>query len=98
MSRKRELINDRFAIIYGTDHALGFFVQVTDIDFAEHEKDFSGEGYVFDWDMMFGTTVSHIKNEKGAYKPNAKEKPFEIIKTLKKDLISGKIFNKHINQ
>ena len=95
MSRISKKINDRFTMIHGTDHALGFFIQVVDDEFIDHPK--VGEGYIFDWDKLFGTTVSHIKDSStmSDYKPTRQEKPEKIVKDLKSNLLSGNFFNKH---
>lgn len=48
MSRHLKKINDRYTIVTGVDHVLGSFIQIVDQEFIGHEKDFGGEGYVFD--------------------------------------------------
>ena len=95
MSRCINYINNRFSIVWGNDHVLGLFIQVTDLDFMGDVRDRSGEGYVFDWDQMFGTSISHLKDEVGDFKPGPKEEFTKLIDLLKKNLNEGKIFNKY---
>lgn len=95
MAREKKKINNRYYAVVGTDHVLGYFIQIVDLEFVGYEKDFSGDGYVFDWDMMFGTSISSLVDEKGnPYRPSREDKSATIIDFLKKTLASGKIFNK----
>lgn len=96
MSRRITKINERFTLISGEDHVLGFFVQIVDHEFIGHPK-VGDEGYIFDWDKFFGTTLSKIKDATTLkdYKPDRTEKAAEIIKDLEKNLQSGNFFNKH---
>lgn len=55
--------NTRFEntiITRGTDHAVGSFVQVADGRYANSGKDEQGEGYVLDWDRLFGFSINLI--------------------------------------
>lgn len=59
MSRNAQRHGD-IHIIRGSDHAVGRFVQVADGRFAGSDKDEQGEGYVMDWDSLFGFSVNLI--------------------------------------
>jgi hypothetical protein len=97
MSRSLKKINDRYSIITGVDHVLGSFIQIVDQEFIGHEKDFGGEGYVFDWDVLFGTTKSHLVDHLGKpYKPKGIQKSSELIKEIVSLIKSGKVINKFI--
>lgn len=50
--------------IYGGDHALGSFLDITDDRFAGHPNDPQGEGYVFEVSSIFGISNNLIGAEK----------------------------------
>lgn len=51
------------SIIRGKDHILGNFVQIQDRRYANSDKDEQGEGYVMDWDELWGFTINLIHAE-----------------------------------
>lgn len=55
--------NSSIHIHYGTDHAIGKFLDITDDRFAGIDADDQGEGYVFEWSEMFGITINLIGAE-----------------------------------
>lgn len=58
MSRQTIKINENTTIYQGIDHALGKFIQVTDKRFEKESEE--GEGYVLDYDDLFGFSVNLI--------------------------------------
>jgi len=61
MRRYSKKLTKDITLIYGSDHTLGGFTQITDSRYASSGKDEQGEGYVFDCDELFGTTINLIK-------------------------------------
>jgi len=59
MSRKYKNINDRFNLYFGNDQAIGQFIQLQDNTFSE---DPSEEGFIFEYDEVFGVTQNYIPN------------------------------------
>jgi len=53
MSRTSKVITDNIVIHFGTDHAIGRFLDITDKRYAESGLDEQGEGYVFEHSDMF---------------------------------------------
>lgn len=57
MSRRLDLNTETTNIIRGSDHAVGQFVQVVD---SRYNDDPSGEGYLVDYDQLFGFSYNVI--------------------------------------
>lgn len=53
MSRNVRKVNDNITIVYGTDHAIGQFLDITDKRYAQSGFDEQGEGYVCEHSSMF---------------------------------------------
>jgi hypothetical protein len=47
-------------IIHGDDNTLGKFVDITDERYANSGLDEQGEGYLFEWSELFGTSTNLI--------------------------------------
>lgn len=61
MSRNTLSTQSKFVdITTGKDHAIGKFIQIQDRRYSQSDKDDQGEGYVLDWDEMFGFTINLI--------------------------------------
>lgn len=58
MSRLSKKLNDNTTIIYGSDHAVGRFVQV--VDKREIERNDESDGYILDWNELFGYSNNKI--------------------------------------
>lgn len=58
MSRNTQTPNENISIHSGSDHAVGWFIQISDKRFAGTPQDHQGEGYVLDYDRFgFGTNL-----------------------------------------
>jgi len=53
MARNLLKINSDITVVHGADQALGYFIDVIDIRFAEFDTG-SGEGFVFEWSSRLG--------------------------------------------
>jgi hypothetical protein len=60
MSRRLTGLNPDINVVMGSDHAVGNFFQVQDERYTKSGKDEQGEGYVVDWDSLFGFSVNLI--------------------------------------
>lgn len=60
MSRHNRYLDEVTVITRGFDHALGPFVQVCDGRWAVSPKDIQGEGFVLDYDKLFGFGINLI--------------------------------------
>jgi hypothetical protein len=60
MSRFHEELSGDVTITTGDDHALGRFMQVSDQRYARSGEDEQGEGYVLNWDQVFGFSTNLI--------------------------------------
>lgn len=60
MSRITKPINKDIIIVHGSDHAIGGFVDVIDARYARSKDDQQGEGFVFEWSLMFGISLNLI--------------------------------------
>ena len=60
MSRDHEPIQETTSIVRGSDHALGYFLDITDTRYANSGKDEQGEGYLVEWSAVFGFTQNQI--------------------------------------
>ena len=89
MSRNHVDYSPDVHVIWGNDHALGEFIQIYDNRFAGTEGDPQGEGYVFEWDRLFGVTLNLIGL------PKEKMENAIILSDLK-DLVLGKC-NEFVN-
>lgn len=53
-------INENIVVYYGSDHAIGAFIDICDKRWAEHPLDFQGEGFVLEHCTNFGFTNNLI--------------------------------------
>jgi len=60
MSRKVFDLNENISIAYGSDHALGQFIDIMDKRYASSDKDEQGEGYLVEWCNLFGFSQNQI--------------------------------------
>jgi hypothetical protein len=60
MSRKHTDLSPNCTLTRGTDHALGNFIQLSDLRYALSDEDEQGEGYILEWDAVFGFTKNLI--------------------------------------
>ncbi len=60
MLRQHKQLTKDITLIFGYDHALGSFIQITDARYASTPEDKQGEGYVFEWDERFGVSTDLI--------------------------------------
>ena len=60
MSRNIKQLNDTINIIQGSDHAIGYFIDITDSRYTKSGKDSQGEGYIMEWCQNFGFTNNKI--------------------------------------
>ena len=60
MSRKTHNLNKNITIAYGSDHAIGQFIDVMDKRYANSDKDEQGEGYLVEWCTLFGFSQNQI--------------------------------------
>lgn len=60
MSRIERKINQTTTVVTGNDHAIGQFLQVQDVRYARSNKDDQGEGYILEYDTMFGFTTNLV--------------------------------------
>ena len=60
MSRNIKKINETINIIHGSDHTLGYFLDITDSRYADSGLDEQGEGYVMEWSHVLGFTRNLI--------------------------------------
>lgn len=58
MSRNSKQLSNDITLHYGTDHALGYFVDVTHRQYAHSGDDQQGEGYVVEHSKMFGFSLN----------------------------------------
>ena len=58
MSRIVKPLTEHITIIYGKDHSIGNFVDITDSRFANSKDDEQGEGYIFEWSQLFGASTN----------------------------------------
>lgn len=66
-------------IFYGSDHTLGYFVDVVDDRYASCSVDEQGEGFIMEWSRLFGFTTNLIE----AVKEDFNDLPFlEIEENL----------------
>ena len=63
MSRETIYIGDHIIINYGLDHALGYFLDISDTRTITVSND---EGIVYEWSIVFGCTRNYIAIEKTA--------------------------------
>jgi hypothetical protein len=63
MSRIHTDLSGNVTKTIGEDHAVGRFVQLTDKRYAGTPEDIQGEGFVLDWDELFGFNVNLINAE-----------------------------------
>lgn len=59
--RQETKLDESTYVIQGHDHAVGRFVQICNDHYAKSKHDLQGEGYVFDWDEMFGVSLNLIE-------------------------------------
>jgi len=61
MSRQWERVTDDITIYFGTDHALGLWLDITDKRYAVSEQDEQGEGYVYEYSQKFGVSTNLVE-------------------------------------
>lgn len=71
---------------YGTDHAIGRFLDITDRRFAGTKDDQQGEGYLLEWSDLFGISTNLI----GATVEDLKDQT-KLIQLVESFLISKNI-------
>jgi hypothetical protein len=60
MSREETPINETTQIVRGSDHALGYFIDIKDKRYANSGLDEQGEGYLVEWSTIFGFSQNKI--------------------------------------
>lgn len=60
VDKNGSLIENPIQFHFGSDHALGKFIDITDRRWAKSGKDEQGEGYVLEWSTLFGISTNLI--------------------------------------
>ena len=71
MSRFTTKPQETTTIVRGSDHAIGYFIDVLDHRFAGTEKDPQGEGYLVEWSELFDFSINLIGITKDQLKDDA---------------------------
>lgn len=84
MGRSHVNLSTDVILTTGTDHAVGQFLQLSDQRYSQSSEDIQGEGYVLDWDQLFGFNINLIGAKLEDLKDSAKL--LELCNDFAKDL------------
>lgn len=83
MSRFHYLLNEHIIVVTGNDHALGRFIDLIDLRFKGTPEDWAGEGYIYIYSQMFGTSLNLADLKLDDVNLWPKKKP-ELIEAINK--------------